>query len=82
MIIPIRCMTCGKVIADYWEEYNERVAQKKIDQKDLHNNNSVIYKDASQVTKTIEGEVLDELNMRRYCCRRMFLSQPDILQTI
>jgi DNA-directed RNA polymerase subunit N (RpoN/RPB10) len=81
MIIPIRCITCGKVIADYWEEYNERVAKKKINETEL-NNNSVIYKDASQVTKTIEGEVLDELDMRRYCCRRMFLSQPDILSTI
>ncbi|MHA1230623.1 MAG: DNA-directed RNA polymerase subunit N [Candidatus Helarchaeota archaeon] len=25
MIIPIRCFTCGKVIADKWEIYEERV---------------------------------------------------------
>jgi len=25
MIIPIRCFTCGKPIAQYWEEYKERV---------------------------------------------------------
>ncbi|MBD3319104.1 DNA-directed RNA polymerase subunit N [Candidatus Woesearchaeota archaeon] len=25
MIIPIRCWTCGKPIAQLWEEYQERV---------------------------------------------------------
>ncbi len=25
MIIPIRCFTCGKLIADKWEEFAERV---------------------------------------------------------
>ncbi|MHA1267657.1 MAG: DNA-directed RNA polymerase subunit N [Candidatus Helarchaeota archaeon] len=24
MIIPIRCFTCGKVIADKWEPFNQR----------------------------------------------------------
>ncbi|RLG63530.1 DNA-directed RNA polymerase subunit N [archaeon] len=27
MIIPIRCFTCGAVIADKWEEYLRRVSQ-------------------------------------------------------
>eukprot|EP00873_Tetraselmis_striata_P019268 jgi/Tetstr1/439532/TSEL_027961.t1 len=26
MIIPIRCVTCGKVIADKWREYERKVA--------------------------------------------------------
>jgi len=25
MIIPIRCFTCGKLIADKWEEFSERI---------------------------------------------------------
>jgi DNA-directed RNA polymerase subunit N len=25
MIIPVRCFTCGKLIADKWEEFNRRV---------------------------------------------------------
>ena len=25
MQIPIRCFTCGKPIAQYWDEYNKRV---------------------------------------------------------
>ncbi|MBS7247564.1 MAG: DNA-directed RNA polymerase subunit N [Candidatus Jordarchaeales archaeon] len=27
MIIPIRCFTCGALIADKWEEYARRVRQ-------------------------------------------------------
>ncbi len=25
MMIPVRCFTCGKVIADVWEEFRERI---------------------------------------------------------
>lgn len=28
MIIPVRCMSCGKVIGSYWEEYQERVEEE------------------------------------------------------
>lgn len=31
MIIPVRCFSCGKVVAHLWEEYNERI--KKEDPK-------------------------------------------------
>ncbi len=29
MIIPIRCMTCGKLVAHLWEEFNEQVNRGK-----------------------------------------------------
>ncbi|MCW3135515.1 MAG: DNA-directed RNA polymerase subunit N [Canidatus Methanoxibalbensis ujae] len=25
MMIPVRCFTCGRVIADVWEEFRERI---------------------------------------------------------
>jgi len=27
MIIPVRCMTCGKPVGQYWEELKKRVAK-------------------------------------------------------
>jgi len=27
MIIPIRCFSCGKPIAQHWKEYTERIAK-------------------------------------------------------
>lgn len=29
MIIPIRCFTCGKLIADKWEKYEQLVKEGK-----------------------------------------------------
>lgn len=29
MIIPVRCFTCGKVIGDKWEEFQEMVNRGK-----------------------------------------------------
>jgi DNA-directed RNA polymerase subunit N len=28
MMIPVRCFSCGQVVADKWEEFNERVNKK------------------------------------------------------
>jgi DNA-directed RNA polymerase subunit N len=27
MIIPVRCMTCGKPVGQFWEEFQKRVAK-------------------------------------------------------
>jgi DNA-directed RNA polymerase subunit N len=29
MMIPVRCFTCGAVIADKWEEYKKRTTEDK-----------------------------------------------------
>jgi len=59
MLIPIRCFTCGAVIAHKYKEYAERV--KKGDDP---------------------AKVLDKLEIKRYCCRRMFLSHVDAIDDI
>ena len=59
MIIPVRCFTCGKLIADRWEEFARRVK-------------------AGEKPKNI----LDDIGMTRYCCRRMFITQVDVLDDL
>lgn len=56
MMIPVRCFSCGKVVASAFEAFQERTA-------------------AGENPK----EVMDELGVTRYCCRRMIVSQTDIL---
>ena len=29
MMIPVRCFSCGQVVGDKWQEFNERVNVKK-----------------------------------------------------
>ena len=81
MIIPIKCFTCGTVIADKYRFYVEEVRKKKLAKKS--NNESididkVLYLTKEFHEKTPEGEVLDELGMRKMCCRRHFLTHVDI----
>lgn len=81
MIIPIRCFTCGMVIADKYRYYLEQVRQKKLTAKlgnDSMDVDKVLYLTKEFKEKTAEGEVLDELNMKKMCCRRHFLTHVDI----
>ena len=77
MIIPIRCMSCGKVIADKWRYYQEQLkAIKKDDSVEKY------YFDGKKVPDTAEKKVLDSLNMIKTCCRKHFLTQIDLLERI
>lgn len=59
MQFPVRCLTCGKVIGDKWEEYEERVQ----DGED-------------------KGDVLDDLDVEKYCCRTIFLTHVDTIDEV
>ena len=81
MIIPVKCFTCGMVIADKYRFYVEEVRKKKLAKgvnKDSIDFDKVLYLTKEFHEKTPEGEVLDELNMRKMCCRRHFLTHVDI----
>lgn len=77
MIIPVKCFTCGNVLADKYLYYQKKVRETKLKKKqDL---NDVVYLTESNTEKTIEGKVLDELELNKMCCRRHMLTHVDIL---
>ena len=85
MIIPIKCFTCGKVLADKWNPFVEIVKNEKSDgELNLNNNIELEYLDTKspEAKKSIEGQVLDKLNITRYCCRRMMLGTVNIVSDI
>lgn len=76
MIIPVKCFTCGMVLADKYLYYVKEVRKIK-----LQNEMSLdedIYLDENNIKKTPEGEVLDKLNLTKMCCRRHMLTHVDI----
>jgi len=76
MIIPVKCFTCGMVLADKYRFYTEEVRKRKLARSmDV---DKVLYLTKEFHDKTPEGEVLDELNMKKMCCRRHFLTHVDI----
>lgn len=59
MLIPVRCFSCGGLIADKYFEYKERVKSGEED-----------------------ANVLDLLGIKRYCCRRMFISSMETIYQV
>ena len=76
MIIPVKCFTCGMVLADKYLYYCQEV--KKIKLQNEMPLEEDIYLDENNIKKTPEGEVLDKLNLTKMCCRRHMLTHVDI----
>ena len=66
MIIPVRCFSCGRVIAsDYIAFVNKVNLIRETEKRD-------------PTSEEIE-KIFDEIGVRRYCCRRMILSHVDLI---
>lgn len=78
MLIPVRCFTCGFILGDKWILYNKLVAGIKgsSEMKDE-------YMDPGKpIAKSPEGKVMDDLKIKRYCCRRHMLGNVDIIDDL
>jgi len=51
VLVPVRCFTCGALLADKYPEFSRRIAAGED-----------------------PGKVLDDLGVKRYCCRRTLLA--------
>ena len=81
MIIPVKCFTCGNVIANKYRYYQAEVRKRKLAKKVGSNSmeiDKVLYLTKEFHEKTVEGDVLDDLHMKKMCCRRHFLTHVDI----
>ena len=76
MLIPVKCFTCGMVLADKYRYYQEEV--RKIKSSHSMSVDKVIYLTMEFKKKTPEGEVLDKLGLNKSCCRRHMLTHVDI----
>jgi DNA-directed RNA polymerase subunit N len=54
-MIPVRCISCGKVVSAYFDEFKQRVDERENPK-----------------------EVLDDLGLDKYCCRRMLISHVEV----
>jgi len=77
MIIPVKCFTCGKVLADKYMFYQKTVAEMKL--KNKEELAEIKYLNSNNIQKTAEGKVMDDLGLTRMCCRRHMLTHVDIL---
>ena len=76
MMIPVKCFTCGTVLADKYRYFQNEVRRRKIENG--LNVDKVVYLTKDKVVKTAEGNVLDDLGLKNVCCRRHMLTHVDI----
>lgn len=94
MIIPVRCFTCGKVIGNKWETYlsllqadfsEGYVCECYVEAKSCDWNACASlcqrYLDVV-LTHSLYRDALDELGLKRYCCRRMLLTHVDLIEKL
>ena len=68
MIIPIRCFSCNRVIASDFRKF-----QKKINE---------IREKRREPTPEEISNIMDDLGLEKYCCRRMILSHIELIDEI
>ena len=72
MILPIRCFTCGNVIANKWEWFDRK--RKELETTTKTDENGYYVQEV--------GKLLDELGLKRICCRRHLLTHVDLIEDI
>lgn len=93
MIIPIRCFTCGKTLADKYDYYIKEVEALKAsmeapkEAKAAKKGGAAGGDTADEAAyrhfdKLRTAEVLDKMGLTRYCCRRHMLTTVDMMDVI
>ena len=59
MIIPVRCFSCGSLIAHRWVDFQDKIE--------------------SGIEVSL---ALDEVEILRYCCRRMYVSHVNLIHEV
>lgn len=80
MIIPIKCFTCGNVIANKYLYYKNNVRAiklKKSNNVEKIDMDKVLYLTKENQEETPESEVLNDLKLK-WCCKKHFLTHVDI----
>ncbi|KAK6395764.1 hypothetical protein LTR65_010784 [Meristemomyces frigidus] len=94
MIIPIRCFSCGKEIANLWEQYLDLITQYEKKRRISKNPRLAapraprdlgrfawLHGD-SDIFRYCCRRAWTELGVTRYCCKRMMLTHVDMIQKL
>jgi len=69
MMIPVRCFSCGRVIASDYIAFVNRI-------------NLIRETENREPTPEEIKKIFDDLGVKRYCCRRMILSHVDLMADV
>ena len=75
MLIPVRCVTCGKVLADKFRKFQERTSEKADDPP-------VSESPRDGLVGASAAAILTEMGLTKMCCRRHMLTNVDAMDRI
>jgi len=67
-LFPIKCFTCGNVLSAKYQYYKDQLLEQKKEPKKTE------YLTKEKVGKTLEGKLLDDLDLTNICCRKHMLT--------
>ena len=70
-MLPPKCFTCGRILADIVLEYETKVLELEL------NKHLTI-----EEIKKKKCKILNNLHLHRYCCRSRVISYVDIIQIV
>lgn len=87
MLIPIRCFTCGGILADKWNAY-QRLLEQYTKDAIANGETPATLLDTQYIEKkdtipmTPECKALDQLEIKKMCCRRHMLTTVNLMSII
>jgi DNA-directed RNA polymerase subunit N (RpoN/RPB10) len=87
MLIPIRCFTCGGILADKWKRYQMLVEKHQhVQIKNGAPRESLLdtqyIERNGDIPETPEYLAMKELGINRMCCRRHMLTSVNLMSII
>jgi DNA-directed RNA polymerase subunit N (RpoN/RPB10) len=86
MIIPVRCFTCNKVLADKWNYFKKELEKNDKEEGEFtiedisipeNEENPLRYFDDNK-----QKQILEKLGITKMCCVRHFISHIDLIDII
>ena len=86
MIIPVRCFTCGKVSPNHLFFTNTLGCRQQVEQVlgslGRGGQGRLVRISEWSNVNPVYSKALDELGLKRYCCRRMLLTHVDLISKL
>lgn len=77
----MRCFSCGKVIGDKWEDY-VKLLRDDVTEGCVSLARLLVHRVLTWTLVSPCRDAMDQLGLKRYCCRRMVLTHVDLIEKL
>jgi len=81
MIIPVRCMNCGKLLADKYNFFQAKLREARGGKEGAAAPEPICL-DGKTIPRTAEAALFEMLDLRRYCCRKTINTNVDLIRNL